>query len=104
MKVLQLGVCKRDRKVKEVSTLSFREWFRSFKKKTLRIIFILVLSLVYVPVCFADVGKVIAAPVKIAEELLWIPAMAAIISVSVPMCFLMKLEESIQKKETENVS
>lgn len=64
----------------------------------------LVIALTFAPLCSADVRGVISAPVKVAEELMWIPAIALVISVGLPMYFLMKLDESITGKETKNVS
>ena len=73
------------------------------KAQVLLILFLAV-ALIFAPLCSADVWDVILAPAKVAEGLLWIPAIALVVSVGVPMYFLMKLDESIKGKETKNVS
>ena len=68
------------------------------------IIFLLICTLISAPLCSADVGDVILAPAKVVDYLLWVPAIVLVLSVGVPMYYMMKLDESLQKKEIKNVS
>lgn len=82
------------------------------KIKGLVIIF-LILGMFFAPLCFADVGDVIMAPAKVAEGLLWVPAIVLMVAAVGPLVLLNQFEETVNKKiekvfhkskETKNAS
>ncbi len=67
------------------------------KAKALTILF-LIIALIFAPLCSADVGDVILAPVKAVEGLMWVPAIALMVAAVGPLVLLNQFEESVQKK------